>query len=764
MAAPIIPVTKTGRPRFTGRMALDGLVTALMLAAGLAGFWPVFDGSSFIRPALVGLVAGALLALFGSWGRWPAPIMALATIAAYMLLGTAAAVPQEGTAQVVPTGVSLRTVIFGSVQVWRQFVTAMTPVAGLTGLTLVPFAVALVGAVVAFSVVWRARRAWLTLIPVVAVFLAVIALGVVEPFFPTVQGIALAGLAVGWLALRRDDGAVEAPAIHRSRVLNSVILIAVAAVASSFAGPAMASTLNRDVVRLHVVPPLDVQAYPSPLSAFRDLITTRKDDDLFTITNWNPDYKLRLAVMDFFDGTVYNASDASGASRYDRVGPDLGQTAKAATDQTVTVGVTVDGYTGVWVPGVSAWRSLEFGGPSGQAAGLADDLYYNPETDAAIDPVGLAQGDTYTLTSEVASPVANSTSQLESVALPAPENVPSAVATLASTWAADAKTPYDTVAAIVNTFHDTGYYSDGLSTQQSSLPGHSTARIATLLRNPQAMVGDDEQYAVAAALMLQSLGIPARVVMGFEADSSSHLSGTTWTVTGADVHAWIEVPFQGVGWVSFDPSPDRNKIPEQQSQQAKTKPRPQVLTPPVAANDNSQPDSQNPGNNQPKSNKPNAASIWPTVGLVGGSVGGLALLLFGPLIVVGIIKGRRRKAREQQDDPAVKVVGGWQELMDRAADMGAVVPAAATRRQASRLLAGRFDASTLPGLAAAADSAAFAPAPPVPQAADIYWAGVRGVIGQFRHKLTPFGRYKAGLSLASLRRNPRSTLNLEETS
>jgi len=763
MVTPIAaPAPRKKQPLFSGRMAVDGLVTALMLAAGLAGFWPVFDGSSFIRPAAVGLVAGALVALFGRWWRWPAPIVALATIAFYMLLGTAAAVPQEGTSQVLPTGVSLRTVIFGSVEVWRQFVTAMTPVAGLTGLTLVPFAVALVGAVVAFSVVWRARRVSLTLIPVVVVFVAVIALGVVTPFFPTVQGLVLAGLAIGWLAWRRSDGASESSAVRRSRFLNSVILIAVAAVAASFAAPAMASAVSRDVVRLHVVPPLDVQAYPSPLSSFRDLITTRKDDDLFTVANWNPDYRLRLAVMDFFDGTVYNASDASGASRYDRVGPNLGQTGRSSTDQTITV--TVDGYTGVWVPGVATFRSLSFGGPAGQAANLTDGLYYNPAADAAIDPVGLAQGDTYTLTADVTAPVANSTSQLESVALPAPENVPPAVATLASTWAADAKTPYDTVAAIVNTFHDTGYYSDGLSTQQSSLPGHSTARIAALLKDPQAMVGDDEQYAVAAALMLQSLGIPARVVMGFQADSSSHIDGTTWTVIGADVHAWIEVPFQGAGWVAFDPSPDRNKIPEQQSQQAKTKPRPQVLTPPVAANDNSQPDSQNPGNNQPKENKPHTTSIWPTVRLVGGSVGGLALLVFGPLIVIGIIKGRRRRAREQVADPAAKVVGGWQELMDRAADMGAVVPPAATRRQASRLLATRFDTANLPGLAAAADSAAFAPQPPVPQAADIYWAGVRGVIGQFRHKLSPFGRYKAGLSLASLRRNPRSTFDLEETS
>ena len=758
------PKAKAKDPLFTGRMALDGIVVALMLSTGLAGFWPVFDGSSFIRPAAVGLVAGALVALAGRWGRWPVVVVAIGTIAAYMLLGTAAAVPQQGVSQVVPTGVSLRTVIFGAVQVWRQFVTAITPVAGLTGLTLVPFTVALVGAAAAFSTVWRAKRAWLVMIPVIIVFVAVIALGVVTPFYPTVQGLALAALAIGWLAWRRNGGAIESAAVRRNRLFSGVILIVLALVVGAFAGPAMASAVDRNVVRLHVVPPLDLHAYPSPLSSFRDLITTRKDDDLFTITNWNPDYKLRLAVMDFFDGTVYNVSDASGASRYDRVGANLGRSGPAVSGQSATIGVTVDTYTGVWVPGVSIMDSLQFGGSSGTAASLADDLYYNPEADAAIDSRGLSQGDSYTLTADVSAGVATSSSQLISVNMQAPQNVPPAVASLASTWAADAKTPFDTVSAIVNTFHDTGYYSDGLNSQQASLPGHSTARIAALLKNPQVMVGDDEQYAVAAALMLQSLGIPARVVMGFEADSSSHLSGTTWTVTGADVHAWIEVPFQGAGWVAFDPSPARNKTPEQQSQQAKTKPRPQVLTPPVANNDNTQPDSQNPGNNQPQPNKPHSSSIWPVVRLVSGSVGGVGLVVFGPLLVIGLIKGRRRRVREQQADPSAKVVGGWQELVDRAADMGAVVPPSATRRQTSKLLTSRFGATNVTGLAAAADSAAFAPAPPAPQAADIYWAGVRGVIGQLRHKLSPFGRYKARVSLASLRRHPRSTFDLEETS
>jgi len=736
-----------------------------MLAVGLAGFWPVFAGASFIRPAVIGLVAGAVVALFGKWWRWPAGVVALGTIVAYLVLGTAAAVPQQGIAQVVPTGTSLRMIIFGSVQVWRQFITAMTPVAGLVGLTLVPFTVALIGSVVAFSVVWRARRAWLTLIPVAAVFVAVIALGLTQPFFPTVQGLAVAVLAIGWLAWRRGEGTTEASAVRRNRLRNSAILIVAALLIGSFAGPAMAQAADRNVLRLHVVPPLDLRQYPSPLSSFRDLITTQASTDLFTVDNWNTDYKLRLAVMDYFDGTVYNVSDATGASRYDRVGTNLGKTKTAVTDQTATVTVTVDNWSGVWVPSVSALSSLTFSGTSKRAISLTNNLYYNPGSDAVVNPLLLAQGDSYSLTANVSLPTPDTSTPVMNATVPVPQRVPPAVATLAATWAADAKNPYDTVNDIVSKFHNTGYYSDGLSSQQVSLPGHSAARIASLLKNPQVMVGDDEQYAVVAALMLQSLGIPTRVVMGFEADAQSRVNGTTWTVTGADVHAWIEVPFQGYGWVAFDPSPDRNKTPETQSQQANTRPRPQVLTPPVADNDTVQPDSQNPSaNRQIERIVYRPISIWPVVGLVSGAVGGPLLVIFGPLLAIGAIKAQRSRTRQQKTDPAQKVVGGWQELIDRAADMGSVMPAAATRRQAGGLLEQRFETGELPQLAADADAAAFGPEPPAPNTADAYWTNAHAVVGQLRRRLSVWGRYRARVSLTSLRRNPQTTVDLGEPS
>jgi hypothetical protein len=60
-------------------------------------------------------------------------------------------------------------------------------------------------------------------------------------------------------------------------------------------------------------------------------------------------------------------------------------------------------------------------------------------------------------------------------------------------------------------------------------------------------------FASTMAVMARSLGIPARVAVGFlpgevRADGSR-------TITAHDAHAWPELYFSGVGWVRFEPTP-----------------------------------------------------------------------------------------------------------------------------------------------------------------------------------------------------------------
>lgn len=66
--------------------------------------------------------------------------------------------------------------------------------------------------------------------------------------------------------------------------------------------------------------------------------------------------------------------------------------------------------------------------------------------------------------------------------------------------------------------------------------------------------GHCEYFASALAVMLRSIGIPARVVTGFQGGVRNPVSG--WHVIAAsDAHSWVEAWIPNSGWTTFDPTP-----------------------------------------------------------------------------------------------------------------------------------------------------------------------------------------------------------------
>ncbi|GGP48781.1 transglutaminase TgpA family protein [Saccharothrix coeruleofusca] len=61
-----------------------------------------------------------------------------------------------------------------------------------------------------------------------------------------------------------------------------------------------------------------------------------------------------------------------------------------------------------------------------------------------------------------------------------------------------------------------------------------------------------EQYASAMAIMARSVGMPARVAIGFTA---GYPVSDFQSITTQDAHAWVEIYFPGYGWMVFDPTP-----------------------------------------------------------------------------------------------------------------------------------------------------------------------------------------------------------------
>ncbi len=68
-----------------------------------------------------------------------------------------------------------------------------------------------------------------------------------------------------------------------------------------------------------------------------------------------------------------------------------------------------------------------------------------------------------------------------------------------------------------------------------------------------------QHFAGAMALMLRYLGIPARVAAGFTSGTYSS-DRHQWTVYDRNAHTWVEVWFEGYGWLPFDPTPGRGTL------------------------------------------------------------------------------------------------------------------------------------------------------------------------------------------------------------
>ena len=70
----------------------------------------------------------------------------------------------------------------------------------------------------------------------------------------------------------------------------------------------------------------------------------------------------------------------------------------------------------------------------------------------------------------------------------------------------------------------------------------------------QRKAGNCEYFAASMAVLLRVVGIPARVVNGFQRGEWNEV-GQFYAVRQRDAHSWVEVFFPEVGWVTFDPSP-----------------------------------------------------------------------------------------------------------------------------------------------------------------------------------------------------------------
>ena len=151
--------------------------------------------------------------------------------------------------------------------------------------------------------------------------------------------------------------------------------------------------------------------------------------------------------------------------------------------------------------------------------------------------------------------------------LEVPQNIQAVIQSLAEQVTKGKSTPYDKTEAITNYLRNTIQY----STTVPSPPPNEDPAVWVLFDYKK---GFCNYYASAEILMLRSIGIPARLAVGFvEGETNNnllgdHADGKSYTVLSRDAHAWPEVYFPGIGWVEFEPTVSQSPIvrPKSKSQ------------------------------------------------------------------------------------------------------------------------------------------------------------------------------------------------------
>ncbi|MFD1083443.1 transglutaminase domain-containing protein [Micromonospora andamanensis] len=645
-----------------------------------------------------------------------------------------------------------------------RLLTAMIPVEATPDTILLPVVAAWLAGLAGAEVALRAGRVLLGYLPPVLLHAgAVYVVGPnAEPAIgATVAFVVAAALGLAVSSRTPDEDPVDglAPAV-RSGVR---VRLAVASAAGTAVVVALAALLGPAVAALVDTAPVDPRRYVEPPQ-----VETLDENPLIRISGWalNPEQELfqvaterpggagpadpggstdpagppegatsggagvriRLAVLSDYDGVTWRV----GAT-YRNAGRILPATEPApyATVDTVRQEITVGDLSGRLLPAVPTPREVS-------GARVA----YDPGTGTLIRPDGLAPGLRYTVISARERPDANllataNTPAGDAVArvLHVPDGAPEQLRRLATQLAEENGAPYARAAAIEQ------WLAEHYRLVADAPSGHAYPNLAFFLfgpRNGGGQRGTSEQFAASFAVLGRLAGLPTRVVVGFAAPGSG-------PVRAADAYAWPEVLFDGLGWVAFDPLPR----PDEEPRPVEEDFRPQPEDPP--------PSEQPEPTLEPTASPPAAAAPGgptdggvPTPVLVGGTGGGLLLVVVALLVTLAGLRRAQTRARLHRGDPQHRLAGAWRELTDTlrlagqpvAADLSATEVAAQARQALADVRPPAAAYGAAEELARLVNQVSFAPgtadeeqAGAAAAAATVYTAAVRAARPRWRRLL-----------------------------
>ncbi|MBI4885167.1 MAG: transglutaminase domain-containing protein [Actinobacteria bacterium] len=562
-----------------------------------------------------------------------------------------------------------------------QFPTTIAPVPSHGNYAIATTAAIAMCAFLSDTFAFRALGRLEAIVPTAVMFIFVAVLGTdrhresVAALWIGTAFIAVAALRVrhvddegSWMGSRRWGVVAAMPAILVSVGLTTAAAAAVAPRLPGAGAEALIDTRNRGGSVTEVL---------SPLVDIRAQLVNRSNLELFTVGSSDGGHYWRMVGLPIFDGT-----------RWDPPEEDLESMGYRASEVVLSSAVTTQDITVV-----------ELGGhlvPAAYTPILVseDSIYWADDSDSLVlaDSV-LQAGDRIQIRSMVprpseellrASPTDNAPG---AVYYELPDGFPDVARDAAEFTTRDAPTTFDKMIALQNWFRTEFEYD--LDVQS----GNSNDAIESFLLNKR---GFCQQFAGTFAAMARSLGLPARVAVGF----TQGLLGNDgrYHVFGRNAHAWPEVWFDSAGWVAFEPTPGRgsgdstdyNGVPFAQDDtvsggsgeggQIPGDIAGSTTTPLVtsAIEDGSEGRNTGPGDTSLTTVAPSgtggggndSTSALPFV-LLGSTLALLTWIAFAPRVI-------RSRATRHAGSPPQRVIGAWHRTLGSLVMAGAPRPAGAT--------------------------------------------------------------------------------------
>ncbi len=757
------------RARLLAPFALTALSAAAALSLGR-----VFATERFVVPVLVAVVlahgSGALAR------RWSFPLWATALLQAGVLIGfvVVALGPRYDVVGVTlgSSDVSFATQLERG---WNLLRTAPPPAPVTDGALLLAVIATYTVAAVADWLAFRRDTVLAATAPALVLFVwaatlgtddhatgTVLAFAVAAALFLLVQNAAVLDRGRSWLVSQQAE--------RRHWLAPAVALVALAVLAGVVIAPVVPGAGSDPVLdfadsgndgsggssyRTGIAPLVDVSQKLDQVD----------DEELFTVTAPAPEY-WRVAALDQF--STENGGQWTLQASGDEVEVGLPDPDGDGSRFPQRYDITALGER--WLP--AAYRPV--------AIDLDDTLVVKSSSTLVADRDSV-EGLRYAVDSELPLGVASITPAMQAATarrVPAtvkqytevPSDLPTDIADIARRIVDDAgaTTPYAQAAALRDHFRS-GLYAYDLTVD----PNDSPDAIVAFLRERR---GFCVQFATAYAVMARTLGIPARVAVGF---TPGDLRDGTFRVSAHDAHAWPEVWLNGLGWSHvFDPTP----AADEQAQPGGSALPGETFTPPPAQ-------SQQTPETTPNSTLPQTGTAPPTAGSNAGTVptpaaapaptpsvsaddGSRSTSLWLPVVVVVLLvvavvaayvlfvtaTKARRRTRRREGEPTAAVQGAWDEALDQLRDARVPTDPALTPLEVARVIPDGVPAANRPlrDLARRYTTARYGAAAPTVDDADRAWAAFDALSDALEADLGWRERWRRRLDPSTLRARERS--------